>query len=98
MSSVNSLPHPGEMVRTRWLEPKGLTIVAAADLLGVHPVHLGKVLRGVKGMSPRMAVRLEGLGWDTAEYWIGLQTARELATARADERKARRVAMLGNTG
>ena len=96
--SVKSPTHPGEIVRRRWLEPKGLTIVAGAELLGVHPVHLSRVLRGVKGISSRMAVRLENLGWGRAEDWMRLQAARELAKAREEENKARKVANLRRTG
>ena len=96
--SVEIPSHPGEVVRIRWLRPSGLTIAAAARLLQVHPVHLGRVLCGRKGMSARMAVRLERIGWGAAEEWMRLQARREIARARADENAAHGVADARRTG
>jgi plasmid maintenance system antidote protein VapI len=32
---MHNPPHPGEVLKSLWLDPAGITITAAADMLGV---------------------------------------------------------------
>ena len=45
---------------------------------------LSRVINGHAGISPEMALRFEKMGWGTAESWVRLQTAYDLAQARKD--------------
>lgn len=75
-------PHPGLGLRDD-LEALGVTVAAAAVGLGVTRQQLYNVLKGKSGISPDMALRLEkGVG-GTAESWLALQMAYDLAQARA---------------
>jgi addiction module HigA family antidote len=74
--------HPGEIIREDCLRPLGLTVTAAADALGVSRKQLSDVLNGHSGVSPEMAVRLEKVGWGTADHWLRMQMQRNLWEVR----------------
>ena len=79
--TMKNPPHPGLGLRDD-LEALGVTVAAAAVGLGVTRQQLYNVLRGKSGISPDMALRLEkGVG-STAENWLALQMAYDLAQAR----------------
>ncbi len=74
--------HPGEIIREDCIKPLGLTVTAAADALGVSRKQLSDVLNGHSGVSPEMAIRLEKVGWGTADHWLRMQMQRNLWEAR----------------
>ncbi|MCK5799284.1 MAG: HigA family addiction module antidote protein, partial [Deltaproteobacteria bacterium] len=51
--------HPGQHVRDAILKPKGLTVTAAAKLVGVGRSALSRILNGRVPITPDMAARLE---------------------------------------
>ena len=75
-------PHPGRSIKDACLAPLGLTVTAAARILGVARHTLSRVLNGQAGISPEMAIRLEKAGWSSAEQWLRLQVAYDLSQAR----------------
>jgi len=74
-------PHPGLGLRDD-LESLGLSVAGAAVGLGVTRQQLYNVLKGKSAISPDMALRLEKALGGTAESWLTLQTAYDLAQAR----------------
>jgi addiction module HigA family antidote len=74
-------PHPGLGLRDD-LEALGLSVAGAAVGLGVTRQQLYNVLKGKSAISPDMALRLEKALGGTAEGWLTLQTAYDLAQAR----------------
>ena len=75
-------PHPGEIIRDA-VRAEGWTIAEAASRLGVTRNTLSRVLNGKAGVSPRMALALERIGWSDAGHWVRMQGAYDLAQARA---------------
>jgi len=75
-------PHPGKHVRLNCLSPNGLTVTAAALALGVTRQALNNLVNEKAGISPEMAVRLEKMGWGTADGWMRLQMNYDLARVR----------------
>jgi addiction module HigA family antidote len=75
-------PHPGRSIKDACLDPLDLDITRAAKVLGVARHTLSRVIHGHSGISPEMAIRLEKAGWSTADHWLRLQTAYDLAQAR----------------
>lgn len=75
-------PHPGQSIKLSCLEPLGLNVTTAAEILGVARHTLSRVLNGHAAVSPEMAIRLEKAGWSNAEFWLRRQTAYDLAQAR----------------
>ena len=77
--------HPGKFIRMEVLEPLSLSVTAAARVLGVTRPALSALLNGRSALSPEMAIRVEkafGLKMDTL---LRMQTAYEIAAARARE-------------
>ena len=81
--------HPGRSVRNNCLDPLGLSVTQAAEVLGVARHTLSRVLNGHAAISPEMAIRLEKAGWSSADFWLNRQTAYDLAQARKDEDRIR---------
>ncbi|MFM9974596.1 MAG: HigA family addiction module antitoxin [Beijerinckiaceae bacterium] len=77
-------PHPGRGLRED-LEALGLSVADAARGLGVTRQQLYKVMNGQSAISSEMAIRLEkGIG-TSAETWLRMQAAYDLAGARRNE-------------
>lgn len=53
------LPHPGQFIRDTILKPKGLTVSAAAALVGVGRQAFSTFINGRAAATPDMATRLE---------------------------------------
>src|SRR5277367_3972576 len=78
-------PHPGLSVRHGCVEPLGLTITEAAEVLGVTRQTLNNLIKGKSGISADMAIRLDNAFGGGAETWLRLQMAYDLAQARQHE-------------
>ena len=73
--------HPGHLLKNE-LEELGLSVAAAAEGLGVTRQQLYNVINGKSAVTPEMAVRLEkGIG-STADTWLRMQMAYDLAQVR----------------
>ncbi|HUY14146.1 MAG TPA: HigA family addiction module antitoxin [Terriglobia bacterium] len=80
-------PHPGRSIRAACLEPLCLSVTEGAKVLGVTRQALNNVVNGKAAISPEMAIRLAKAFGSTAETWLRMQLAYDLATARKDESK-----------
>lgn len=74
-------PHPGRAIRHDCLEPRGLSLTAAAEKLGVSRKQLSSIVNGHAGISPEMAIRLDRVFGGGAATWQQLQAAYDLAQA-----------------
>ena len=63
--AMHDPPHPGEIIRDA-VRAEGWTVAEAAARLGVTRNTLSRVLNGRAGVSPRMALALERIGWSDA--------------------------------
>ena len=78
-------PHPGDFVRTEVIEPLGLSVAAAARVLGVSRPTLSTFLNSHSGLSASMALRIEkafGVKMDTL---MRMQASYDIARARTRE-------------
>src|SRR5271157_3461613 len=80
-------PHPGRSIRSVCLEPLGLSVTEGAKVLGVTRQALNNVVNGKAAISPEMAILLAKAFGSTAETWLRMQLAYDLAAARRDESK-----------
>ncbi len=71
--------HPGATVRRDCVERNGLSVTAAARILGVDRQTLSNLLNARSGISPEMAVRLEKAFGTSAREWLLRQLDYELA-------------------
>ena len=86
-------PHPGSAIKYDCLEALGLSVTAGARVLGVARPTLSNVINGKAAISPEMAIRLEKAFGSTADAWLRMQAAYDLAQARKHEKdiKVKRV-------
>ena len=84
---MKSPVHPGRIVREDCIEPLGLTITKAAKVLGITRQALNNVVNCRSAISPEMAIRLSKAFGSSAETWLRMQLAYDLAQARKDESK-----------
>lgn len=75
-------PHPGLSVKHDCIEPLGLTVTRAAEVLGVTRQTLNDLIHCRRGISPEMAIRLDMAFGGGANTWMRLQAAYDLAQAR----------------
>jgi len=78
-------PHPGRSIKDACLEPLGLTVTEGASILGVARHTLSRIINGQAGISPDMAIRLEKAFGGSADTWLRMQAAYDLAQARQHE-------------
>lgn len=77
--------HPGGFVKTEIIEALGLSVTAAADVLGVTRPALSALLNERAHLSPEMALRIEkafGVAMDTL---MRMQNSYDIAEARKRE-------------
>ncbi len=78
-------PHPGRSIKDACLDPLNLTVTEGARVLGVARHTLSRVVNGQAGISPDMAIRLEKAFGSSADVWLRMQAAYDLAYARLHE-------------
>lgn len=88
---LSEVPHPGEFIRDE-IEARGWAQRDLAYILGVKDQAINPIMSGKRGISPDMAQSLSKAFGISAEYFLNLQKAYELSTAReadpAIERRA----------
>lgn len=88
--------HPGGWLRRQFIEPYGLTVKRAAEVLHVSRQALSHLLNENAGLSADMAIRFEKCFGVSADTLMRMQSAHEIAEARqhADEIKVERMQAL----
>jgi antitoxin HigA-1 len=77
--------HPGGFVRHEIIEPLGLSVTSAAEVLGVTRATLSALLNERAHLSPEMALRIEkafGVSMDTL---MRMQNSYDIAQTRKRE-------------
>ena len=80
--AMHNPPHPGEFIRSVYLEPFELSARALAVKLAVSPSTLNRVITGKSGISPEMALRLSKALGRSAESWLAMQNLYDLWQAK----------------
>ena len=82
--AMKNPPHPGRLVKDN-IEELGLSVAAAAERLGVTRQQLYKIIKEESAISPEMAVRLEKAIGSSADAWLRMQAAYDIAQVRLRE-------------
>ncbi len=80
-------PHPGRSIKDACLDPLGLTVTEGARVLDVARHTLSRLINAQAGISPDMAIRLEKAFGSSADVWLRMQAAYDLAQARTHENR-----------
>jgi antitoxin HigA-1 len=81
--SMKNPVHPGQLVKAN-LEELEQSVAAADDAIGVTRQALSNVISGKSAVSPEMAIRFEQAFGGSADMWLRMQAAHDLAQARQD--------------
>ena len=73
--------HPGEILRTEFMEPLGLTAYRLAKDLHISIPRVNDLAKGKRGITADTALRLSRYFGNSAEFWIGLQSGHDLRLA-----------------
>jgi len=79
---------PGEILREEFLLPLGLSASRLAREIGVPTNRITAILAGTRAITAETALKLAVRLGTSAEFWMNLQTAHDLAVARASLRAA----------
>jgi addiction module HigA family antidote len=74
--------HPGEILKTLFMEPLGIGVKQMANDLDVTPKTVSAIVNGHQGISVEMALRLSKAFGTSSDVWINLQKDYELWKAR----------------
>ena len=74
--------HPGSIVREDCLRALGMTVTQAAEHLGVGRAAVSALVNERAGISIEMAHRLAKAFGSTADHWMRMQLAYDLAQAQ----------------
>ena len=80
--------HPGEILKSDFMEPFGLSATALANALGVAPSRINEIVRGRRGITAGTALRLARYFGTDAQTWVNLQVIYELEIATQKESEA----------
>ena len=78
--------HPGEILREEFLQPLELTQVELAEHLQIPLQRVNGIVRGKRAVTPETAWLLAQAFSTTPEFWLNLQAAYDLASAKPDRR------------
>jgi addiction module HigA family antidote len=73
--------HPGEMLRTEFMEPMGITAYQLAKALHLPGIY--EIVREQRGISADAALRLGKYFGMTPQFWMNLQAVYDLRLAAA---------------
>ncbi len=79
---LRSPAHPGGFVRTEIIEPLGLSVTDAAQVLGVTRAALSAFLNERAALSPDMAIRIDKAFGVSMETLMRMQNSFDIAQAQ----------------
>lgn len=77
--------HPGEILKTEFMEPLGLSSYRLAKELHVSAPRVNDIVLGKRSITADTALRLSVYFGNSAEFWLGLQMDHDLWVAANDE-------------
>ena len=82
MTLIENPCHPGEVLVELYLEPLGMSAIALARRLKVPRTRIERLVKGETALTVDTAMRLSKFFGNTAEFWMNLQRAYDLARVR----------------
>ena len=77
--------HPGQILREEFLIPLGMSAHALAMAIHVPGPRINDIVREKRSLSPDTVLRLSRYFGTTPEFWMNLQSAFDLRTARIEK-------------
>lgn len=73
--------HPGEVLWHDFMEPLEISAYRLSKETGISAQHYGRIIKGTRGITGDVALRLARFFGTSAELWMNLQARWELDTA-----------------
>ena len=83
--------HPGQILLEEFLEPYGISQAQLARHIGVNIVVVNDVVRGKRGINPRLALILGDAFGNGPEIWFNMQTNYDFCRERDALRRTGKV-------
>jgi len=77
-----SLPSPGEILATEFLEPMGLTQYRLAQSIHVPQTRIAAIIKEGRAITADTALRLARFFGTSVEFWMNLQSQYDADVAR----------------
>lgn len=77
-----SIPTPGEILATEFLEPLGITQYRLAQAIHVPQTRIAAITKDGRSITADTALRLSRFFGTTAEFWLSLQSQYDADMAR----------------
>jgi addiction module HigA family antidote len=74
--------HPGEILKTEFLDPLGITPYALSKNVAIDRGNLSRIINGKSSISADVALRLARFFGTSADSWMNLQTRYDLEMAK----------------
>jgi len=81
--------HPGEILKTEFMDPLGLSSYRLAKELHVSAPRVNDLVRGKRAITADTAMRLSRYFRTSAQLWLGLQMDHDIWIAAKDKSLAR---------
>jgi addiction module HigA family antidote len=81
--------HPGEILKTEFMEPLGLSSYRLAKDLHVSAPRVNDIVLGKRSITADTAMRLSAYFGNSAEFWLGLQMDHDLWLAAKNKTLAK---------
>lgn len=81
--------HPGEIIRTEFMEPLGLTSYRLAKDLHISVPRVNDLVRGKRSLTADTAMRLGAYFGNSPQFWLGLQMDYDLWIASKEKSLAK---------
>ena len=73
--------HPGDVLKTDFLEPLGMSAYRLAREIRVTPVRINDIVRRKRAVSADTALRLAAYFGTSPQFWLNLQANHDLEVA-----------------
>ncbi len=83
MANMKRRMHPGRVLREEYMEPMHLDATGLAQALGVAACQITPLIADQEPVTSDLALRLARCFRTSPQFWLGLQTAYDLAMAQA---------------
>jgi antitoxin HigA-1 len=81
--------HPGEILRTEFMEPLGLSSYRLAKELHVSAPRINDLVREKRSITADAAMRLSAYFGNSAQFWLNLQNKHDMWVAAKDRSLAK---------
>ena len=88
MSDMIPLEHPGVILLEEFIEPLGLTPYKVAKEIGIQQTAMGEILRGKRGISIAVGLKLSKFFGVSEGYFVKIQMQYDIDKAKKSQKSS----------